>query len=403
MKLKKFYMTFIFLLVFVCTKNILLKEIVILGDDESVKLKVAKPVTTTLLNDIEGANIKEKDYNFFSKEVEVFANDTDNLIELDIFGLPIKTVELNHHETKKVYPSGKAIAIKMNTDGVLVLNIGNVNDIDGNIVMPSENKLNVGDIIYKVNDEVVENKEQLSRLIEESDGEIKLTVKQKEKINEVDIMPVKSIEDNEYKIGIWVRDSTQGIGTITFITTNKEKFYALGHGIIDIDTKDLMTVKDGEAKLTEIISIQKGEKGVPGELIGEIKTGDAIGTIESNKSIGVSGKILKNYKNDIALEEIEVARKEEVKIGPATILSNIDTNIVKSYDVFIDKVDEKSSSSKSITLTITDEELISKTGGIVQGMSGSPIIQNEKIIGAVTHVFVQNPKRGYGIFLEDMF
>ncbi len=403
MKLKKFYMVFIFFLVFVCTENILSNEVVTLRENESVKLRVAKPVTTTLISDTENINITEKNYDFFSKEIEVFANDNSSLIELDVFGVPIKTVEVNQEQTRKVYPSGKAISIKMNTDGVLVLNVGDVNDVDGNIVTPSKDKLNVGDVIYKVNGQVIGNKEQLREKIEACDTEVTLTVKQGETVTDVQIKPIKSIEDNKNKIGIWVRDSTQGIGTITFITDDKEKFYALGHGIIDIDTKELMTVKNGEAKLTEIIAIQKGEKGVPGELIGEIKTGDTIGTINSNESIGVSGEILNDYKEDIDLDCMEVAKKDEVKIGPATILSNVDSDVVKNYDVFIDKVDKKSSSSKSITLTITDKGLINKTGGIVQGMSGSPIIQNEKIIGAVTHVFVQDPKRGYGIFLDDMF
>lgn len=309
MKFKKLYILFIFLLVFVCTENILSNEVVTIKENESIKLKIAKPITTKLLNN-QNVKVVEKNHNFFTKEIQVFSNESTSLLELDVFGVPIKTVEVNQEEVQKVYPSGKAITIKMNTEGVLVLNIGNVNDIDGNILMPSENKLNVGDIIYKANGENVETKEQLSKFIEESEGEVILTVKQGEVINEIEITPVVSIEDNKNKIGIWVRDSTQGIGTVTFITEDKGKFYALGHGIVDIDTKELMEVKDGEAKLTEIISVQKGEKGIPGELIGEIKTGELIGTIESNKNIGVSGKIVEEYKGNIDLEYMDVAKKK---------------------------------------------------------------------------------------------
>ncbi len=400
--MKKFCMALIVFMFFLHIQGSLSNETITFNTDESIKFKVAKPVVATSLLDDENINIVERDYNFLRKEVEVFSNNSNSILALEVFGMPLKTVELSQNENMKVYPVGQAVTIKMNTDGVLVLNVGNVNDINGNIVKPSEDKLRVGDIIYKVNGNDIENKEQLSEYIKLSTGDVTLTIKQGEELKDVIITPVKSIEDSENKIGVWVRDSTQGIGTVTFITEDKEEFYSLGHGIMDIDTRELMTVKDGEATFTEISSVQKGKKGVPGELIGEIKTGDVFGNIKSNKDIGVHGIVSKEYQENIELELMEVANKEDVQVGPATILSNIDSDYVKSYDIFIDKIDLKDTSSKSITLKITDNDLIDKTGGIVQGMSGSPIIQNEKIVGAVTHVFVQDPKRGYGIFIKDM-
>ncbi len=401
MKSKKLYTIFVLLFVMFCTRNVFSDETIALNEDEKVKFILSKSVNATY--DDENLFVVEKDNSFFTKEVEVFSNKSkSSSLELDVLGITFKTVEINPNETKKVYPGGNAISITMSTDGVLVLSIGNVNDIEGNILKPSEGKLNVGDIIYKVDGVTVENKEQLSELIKSSDGEVLLTVKQGEELNEILIEPSKSIEDEEYKIGIWVRDSTQGIGTVTYITEDKEEFYALGHGITDIDTRELMTVKDGEASLTKIISVQKGKKGVPGELIGEIKTGETFGNIVGNKEIGVYGKLDVDYKEEIDKELMEVGRKEDIKTGPATILSNIDSDTIKSYDIFIEKVDLHNSTSKGITLTITDKELIEKTGGIVQGMSGSPIIQDGKIVGAVTHVFVNDPLKGYGVFIENM-
>ncbi len=399
--MKKICMVFIVFIFFAYTNNTSSKKFVTFNENESVKMKIAKPISISLLDDY-NTKIVEKDYNLFTKEVEVFANKNNSVMTLEALGIPFKTVELSKEESLKVYPSGKAVTIKMNTEGVLVLSIGNVNDTEGNIIKPCQGKLKVGDIIYKVNGIDVESKEELSELIENSVGDLVLTVKQGEKINDVTISPVQSIDDKKNKIGIWVRDSTQGIGTVTFISEDKKEFYALGHGIMDIDTRELMTVKEGEANFTEITSVQKGKKGVPGELIGEIKIGNNFGSIESNEQNGVHGLVSDNYVNNINMELMEVAQKEDVKVGPAKILSNIDSDDVKEYDVFIDKVNMRDDSSKSITLTITDKYLLEKTGGIVQGMSGSPIIQNEKIVGAVTHVFVQEPKKGYGIFLEDM-
>lgn len=312
----------------------------------------------------------------------------------------------NKKESIKVYPGGNAVALKMNTDGVLVLNIGHIQNINGDIVQPSKEKLKVGDIIYKVNDKTIQNKEQLRQIVKETKEkeEVIITINRTGEIKDVSIIPIKVYGTEEKKIGVWVRDSTQGIGTITYVSEDMKTYGALGHGILDIDTKQLMKVKDGEVSFTNIVSINKGRKGSPGELIGEIKGYEKLGTIEKNTRLGVLGYIDEDTVNREQLNKnlMEIGYKEEVKVGKATILSNINNEEIKEYEIFIDKVDIKSKDGKGITLTIIGDELIEKTGGIVHGMSGSPILQNGKIIGAVTHVFVQNPEKGYGIFIEDM-
>lgn len=310
-------------------------------------------------------------------------------------------------EPIKVYPGGNVVALKMNTDGVLVLSIGHVKNNNGEILQPARGKLKAGDIIYKVNNKVIQNKEQLRNLVEESleGDEVVLTISRLDEIIEVAIIPINSYETGDNKIGLWVRDSTQGIGTVTYISEDKKKYAALGHGILDIDTKQLMKVKEGEVSFTNILSVNKGKKGTPGELIGEISGYEKFGTIEKNTGLGVVGYIDDNFeKNNSNFQGklVEVGKKENIEIGKAVILSNINNKGIKEYEIFIDKINIKNNNGKGITLTIVEEELINKTGGIVQGMSGSPILQNGKIIGAITHVFVQNPEKGYGIFIEDM-
>ncbi len=219
---------------------------------------------------------------------------------------------------------------------------------------------------------------------------------------EVSIPIIKSIVDGSNKIGIWVRDSTQGIGTMTYINPVTKEFGALGHGILDIDTKDLMLVKKGSAYLSSVVSVTKGTKGVPGELVGEITVKDKIGSITENKEQGIYG-FIDNIENlDIIYEPLEIASFEEIEEGEAEILCSIDKTGIKKYKVNIENLNKNHKNHKNFVVEIIDESLLNATSGIVQGMSGSPIIQNNKIIGAVTHVFVQDPKKGYGIYIKSM-
>ena len=215
--------------------------------------------------------------------------------------------------------------------------------------------------------------------------------------------PVKSSEDGKYHIGLWVRDSTAGIGTLTFYDADTGKFGALGHGITDIDTGTLMSVKSGEKLESDILGVKMSRSGVPGELKGVFSEGRQLGTIESNTEVGIYGKLEKHAMQRMKGKMYPVGVRANIKEGPAVILSNIDGKKTEEYDIVIQKVSRQNlNGSKGMIIKITDERLLSTTGGIVQGMSGSPVIQDGKIVGAVTHVLVNDPTRGYGIFIETM-
>ncbi len=298
-------------------------------------------------------------------------------------------------------PVGNVVGIKINTDGILVLGTGYINTPDGSLKIPAKNKVFAGDIIFKVNGENIQTKEQLAEITSDAEN-VELVINRNNEIKTVNIKAEKSVVDDKYKIGIWVRDTTQGIGTVSYINPENNTYYALGHGIMDIDTQELMKVKDGQVLSCEITSINKGEKGLPGEIIGEIQVGESIGSVTRNRDEGVSGQIIDYNKLDIKYGKVEVASKEKVEIGKAYILSNIADGTVKRYDVKILQIDTKSKGNKNMVIEVVDDELLDTTSGIIQGMSGSPIIQNDKVIGAVTHVFVNNPTKGYAVFVENM-
>ena len=219
---------------------------------------------------------------------------------------------------------------------------------------------------------------------------------------ELKVSPVMA-DDGSYKLGIWVRDNVQGIGTLTYVTQDN-RFGALGHGISDTDTGDLMKLGKGELYQAEILDVLKGSRGNPGELRGVIRyrDEDVMGVIEKNTKIGIYGTIDQDDREHLPLAEYEVGMKQEIEEGPATILCSIDGNIGE-YQAKIDHIDlGKTDTNKCFELSITDERLLNTTGGIVQGMSGSPVIQNGRIIGAVTHVFIADSTSGYGIFIENM-
>ncbi|NLJ95808.1 MAG: SpoIVB peptidase, partial [Clostridiales bacterium] len=231
---------------------------------------------------------------------------------------------------------------------------------------------------------------------------VRLKVRRNKEIITVKIAPV-STADGDYKIGAWIRDDTQGIGTLTFVSTNGY-FGALGHGITDVDTGLLMEISKGSIFDAEILNIVKGKEGEPGELIGMIRQSEKyrIGTIVDNTYQGIFGTLNHKYKFDSEFKPTKIGFKQEVKLGKAYIRCMVEGSIV-DYEIEIQKVDMSNSNhSKGLVIKITDERLLNTTGGIVQGMSGSPIIQNNKIIGAVTHVFIQDSTKGYGTFIENM-
>lgn len=330
-------------------------------------------------------------------------------LDLKLFGfIQLKQVSLDVLNNIEVVPCGNPIGITIKTKGALVLGTGVVATESGN-VEPASSVLMTGDYIIAVNRVEIDGKEELIKAIQASPEErLILTVLRGSEQFEVQVKRVRTAA-GDYKIGVWVRDDTQGIGTLTFITTNG-RYAALGHGISDVDTGILMTAAGGDIYEAEILSITKGKTGSPGELTGVIRKSEStrLGNVSANTSRGVFGKLAVENGVGERLQKkskygiVELGLRQEVKIGPATILCQVDDEI-REYNIEIEHVDyANSKQSKGLVLHITDEQLIEKTGGIVQGMSGSPILQEGKLIGAVTHVFVRDATRGYGTFIENM-
>jgi stage IV sporulation protein B len=325
-------------------------------------------------------------------------------MDLKLFGwINFKQVSVDVIETRELIPCGSPIGIYVETDGILVLGSGRITGIDGLNYEPTRDKLKSGDYILAINGVRVERKDDFIDLIQGCEGkDINLLVRRNNDEMSIRVSPVKTASGS-YKIGAWIRDNTQGIGTLTFISTDGQ-FGALGHGITDIDTGLLMDVKLGSIYTAEIMSIIKGKEGEPGELIGMIRQSDKyrIGSITNNTYQGIFGKIGYEYDEGLDMEPLDIGLKQEVMKGKAYIRCNVD-NKITDYEINIESVDiSNSNHSKGIVIRITDQRLLELTGGIVQGMSGSPIIQNNKIIGAVTHVFIQDSTKGYGTFIENM-
>lgn len=327
-------------------------------------------------------------------------------LECRLFGMiPLKSVNLDVVEECLLIPVGMPIGIYVKADGILVLETGAVKGADGMNYEPAAEILQSGDYITAVNGVDIQNKRELIEAVKNCDGEVLiLKIRRAEQELEVKVVPVMS-SSQEYKIGVWVRDNVQGIGTLTYVNENLE-FGALGHGINDIDTAELLELGSGTLYHTSIISIIKGESGYPGELMGIIDylPENEIGTITLNTNHGIFGEGNEALLEAISMSSYPTAMKQEITLGPAKILCCI-SGQAELYDVDITKINlnsEGGNINRGIVLKVTDERLLELTGGIVQGMSGSPILQNDKIIGAVTHVFVQDATKGFGIFIEEM-
>lgn len=305
-----------------------------------------------------------------------------------------------------VMPLGVSIGVYLETNGVLVAGISSVTGIDGMNYEPSLNKIYEGDYITKVNGIDINSKSQLLFLINKYGSEnITMKIRRNGEEFEVLVTPVET-SSGEYKIGVWARDDTQGIGTLTYITMDGS-FGALGHGINDVDTKKLLSSNNGLLYKANIWGITKGENGKPGGLCGSIdyEKSNEIGTILKNTDKGIFGRLneegLEYIEENYNREYCQTALKNQVHTGTAYILSCVSGN-VKEYEIEISDLDISRADNKGIVIEITDKELLKLTNGIVQGMSGSPIIQDGKLVGAVTHVTVNDPTKGYGIFIENM-
>lgn len=314
--------------------------------------------------------------------------------------IPVKDVGITDKPSGTVFVSGEAFGIKLYTDGVIVVGTKDV-ELDGKTVNPAkEAGICVGDVIISINGINVYSSDDVIDAINNNNGlDYRIKVKRDGRYKNFTLKPVYSNKEGCYKAGMWVRDSTAGIGTVTFYNKQSGMFAALGHQINDVDTNEIMPLLEGEAVGATVTGVQSGNKNTAGSLCCRFED-YTVGRLMENTSCGIYGSYTSVSDKT---KEYTVAAAQEVKKGSAQIISTVDGNSPQTYDIEIVKVNYKGDGEKDIVFKVKDDRLIEKTGGIVQGMSGSPIIQNNKLVGAVTHVIVDNPKKGYGIFAQTMY
>lgn len=338
------------------------------------------------------------------KPITLYAADTDKYqMSVKLFGfIDFKETEVSVIDDVELMPVGKPIGIYVKTNGILVIDSGEFEGEDGLLKAPAA-LLKEGDYIRAYNGEEIKLKQDLINKINDSNGEsMILTIDREGEVFDLKITPEKN-QDGEYKLGIWIRDNAQGVGTMTYVTRD-HSFGALGHGINDMDTSTLMELDYGSLYCADIISIKKGTAGEPGEITGYISYNkeEYVGNIEQNTKEGIYGSVRDSFLEDVSSGFLSIGLKQDVHLGDIQILCTTD-EIPVYYDAEITDIFYQSdNSSRGFKIHITDEELLKQTGGIVQGMSGSPIIQDGRLVGAVTHVLVNDPASGYGIFIEEM-
>ena len=324
----------------------------------------------------------------------------DYSVNLKVLGIiPIKKANVKVITDTDICVLGNPFGIKIYTDGVMVVGIDTVTTEKGNVSPGADAGLKVGDLIISMNGENVYSNEDVANIIEASEGrEITLNINSEGKKKTVKVTPAKCYQSGKFKTGIWVRDSSAGIGTLTFYSPTKNTLCGLGHGVCDVDTGELLTLNSGDLVEAEILGVTKGSAGNPGELVGRFKE-NTIGKLLINNDTGVFGSCDLDIKD---MQLTKMALKQEVEVGEAEIYTTVEGEEPKLYKCEIEKISHNNSITKNMVIHITDNKLIEKTGGIVQGMSGSPVIQNGKLVGAVTHVLVDDPTKGYAIFAENM-
>lgn len=325
-------------------------------------------------------------------------------LSLKLWGvLPLKQIEVQVIEDELLTPAGIPIGIYVKTKGVLVIGVGDFKTLQGGNSAPARYLLKTGDYLLSVNGTEIEGKADFMERISSCEGsELVLTVQREDQVFDVKLKPQQN-ENGEYKLGIWIRDNAQGVGTLTFLD-EEDRFGALGHGINDVDTNELLHLKRGTLYHTDIINIRKGVSGTPGEMTGMIDyTGqNVLGEICENCVQGIYGEGNERLREQLEKEALPIALKQEIHKGQAQILCTVEDR-PEYFEVEITDVNlGHDNVNRGIVLKVTDDRLLEKTGGIIQGMSGAPILQDGRLIGAVTHVLVQDSAKGYGIFIENM-
>jgi len=321
--------------------------------------------------------------------------------------IPIKQMKVNVLPDLRVIPSGQSIGVKLQTAGVLVVGHHLV-DTGKDKFSPGERAgVHLGDTIIKMNDLFINDMNDVKKMVAEAGQKNEpiqlLVVRGKEKLN-LTLLPAKDKKDQDYRMGLYIRDSAAGVGTLTFYEPKSKAYGALGHVISDVDTGQAIVVGNGQIVQASVTSIEKGQSGNPGEKFARFYNEHKIlGSITKNTPFGIFGKILEQPKASKFSKPLPVALAEQVKEGPAKILTVVDGQEVEEFDIeIVNVVKQHFPATKGMIIKITDKRLLEKTGGIVQGMSGSPIIQDGKLVGAVTHVFVNDPTSGYGCYIEWM-
>lgn len=334
-------------------------------------------------------------------------SDTER-VTLTLFGaIPVKNVEVREAEAPVLAVGGNPFGIKLLMEGVMVTGLGEVENESGELSCPAEEAgIRIGDVIRLANGEKLTSNEQLQEAITASQGDpVELLAERDGEEFTACLQPVFSQRSHSWKGGMWVRDSIAGIGTMTFFSKATGEFAGLGHPICDADTGAIVPIHSGEAVPVEITETRRGARGVPGELRGRFSFGESFGSLSRNNGSGIYGRLTEEALAALSEDCIEykMGYRQEITTGPAEIYTTVSGEAPEKYSIEIESVDYNSSgSSKNMVIRITDQRLLDASGGIVQGMSGSPIIQGGKLIGAVTHVFVSDPTCGYGIFAENM-
>ncbi|PLS15316.1 SpoIVB peptidase [Bacillus sp. M6-12] len=375
---------------------------IVLFEGETYNIPKALPVNATVTAE------KNVTVNEQSDSITLGAEHPGtNELLLDFAGLPIKKVDVEVIKNFKVIPGGQSIGVKLNTLGVLVVGHHLVKTAEGKKSPGEISHIQVGDIITEINGKKIEKMSDVSQLVKQSGEDskpLRLVINRENKLIKTSLVPLKDKDEGVYKLGLYIRDSAAGIGTMTFYHPDTKKYGALGHVISDMDTKKPIVVKDGEVVRSTVTSIDKGSNGDPGEKLASFSSDrSVIGNIAKNSPFGIFGKLKQQIPNGIMDKPLPITLSHEVKEGPAQILTVLDGSTVQPFDIeIVSTIPQKFPATKGMVLKVTDPELLEKTGGIVQGMSGSPIIQDGKLIGAVTHVFVNDPASGYGVHIEWM-
>lgn len=395
-KLSLILTIFFIILIYICKIDSIPDSIILLqGEKLDIKTIFGLKIEYSKESIEASSNLKENISNNTGK--------TD--LNLKLGNINVKEITVNVIPNKVVIPGGETIGLKLYTNGVLVVGMSEIEGIDNEKYKPYENSgIEEGDMIVKIDNKAITCTADLIDKVNNSFGHnLEISYIREGNIYNTNIIPTQT-DNNEYKLGLWVRDAAAGVGTVTFYEPETGMFAALGHGILDVDTEKIINISSGEVVTSNIISITKGQKGKPGEIRGSIENGKTIGTVYNNTEFGIFGKLNNTAMNMIDnAKELQILPRTEVETGKAKIICTIENNKQEEYDIEIEKIYKNNNEdNKSMIIKVTDERLIEKTGGIIQGMSGSPIIQNGKFVGAVTHVMVNDPKVGYGVFADMM-